>query len=71
MIIVMMYININVVHPYSKIIGIYFAMSKTGIQVQNIDLQFYELCYEVIWCDQVIFHDISFVLLVSVVVLSQ
>ena len=56
------------VHPCSKVIGIYLAMSKSGIQFQNIDLQFYELYYEVFRCEPVKFHNISFARLLSVVV---
>ena len=43
-------------------------MSKSYIQFQNIDLQFYELYYEVFMCEQVKFHNISFARLLSVVV---
>ena len=43
-------------------------MSKSGIQFQNIDLQFYELYYEVFRCEQVKCHNISFARLLSVVV---
>ena len=56
------------VHPCSKVIGIFLAMSKSGIQFQNIDLQFYELYYEVFRYEQVKFHNISFARLLSVVV---
>ena len=42
-------------------------MSKSCIYVQNIDLQFYELYYEVFWYEQVKFQNISFPRLVSVV----
>ena len=43
-------------------------MSKSGIQFQNIDLQFYELYYEVFRYAQVKFHNISFARLLSGVV---
>ena len=46
-------------------------MPKSGIQFQNIDLQFYELYYEVFRHEQVRFHNISFARLLSVVVWSQ
>ena len=46
----------------------FFAMSKSGIQIQNINLQFCELYHEVFWYEQVEFHNISFVRLVFVVV---
>ena len=46
-------------------------MSKSGNLIQNIDLQFCELYYEVFWYEQVKFHNISFVRFVSVVVWSQ
>ena len=46
-------------------------MSKSGIQIQNIDLQFCELYHELFWYEQVKFHNISFMCLLSVVVLSQ
>ena len=46
-------------------------MSKSGIQIQNIDLQFCELYHELFWYEQVKCHNISFVRLVSVVLSSQ
>ena len=49
----------------------FFCNVKKWCLFQNIDLQFYELYYEVFWYEQVKFHYISFVRLVSVVVLSQ
>ena len=46
-------------------------MSKSGIQIQNIDLQFCELYHELFRYEQVKFHNILLVCLVSVVVLSK
>ena len=54
--------------PLFKSNRIFLAMSKSGIQFQNIDLQFYELYYEVFRYEQVKFHNISFARLLSVVV---
>ena len=49
----------------------FFAMSKNSIYVQNIDLQFCELYYEVFCYEQVKSRTISFARWVSVEVLSQ
>ena len=46
-------------------------MSKSCIQILNIDLQFFELYYEMFCKEQVKFRNILSVRLVSVVVYSQ
>ena len=39
-----------IVHSCSKVMGFFFAMSKSGSLIQCIDLQFCELYYEVFQC---------------------
>ena len=49
--------------PYAPLLKsnlIFFAMSKIGIYVQNIDLQFFELYYDVFCYEQVNSHNNSF-----------
>ena len=60
-----------IVHSCSKVMGFFFSMSKSGSEIQCIDLQFCELYYEVFQCGQVKFHNISLACFAAAVVWSE